>query len=410
MLADKANKRAAPRAVSIPVVFDYLLSHLGFFSVLPVLPLLLDGLHNDVGPLFIGASLFAFNFAVRGASLFCSRLLHRSPIRRAMATGLLMAAAGFVLLPWAPGAVTSVLCLLVAGTGISINGLMARVYVALSIDDPAGRNTVFSAVQVAVNVGAALGPVVANLLLGRQLDVLLMCGVAVMYVLAAVVVVLALPRELRPGDGDVRPPLRLGLLRDVVLDPHVRRVSAITAVGSFLYAQFFSAIVLHVAELTDSAPLRASFFTLNAVLVVVVQIPVSAITSRRLAGGASPVGFLLAGALGFAAAFIVMGVTGAAVAGAFAAVVVFSVAETLFTPMVNTAFSEIPGNRPAVELFNLRQVAATAGESAGAFTGGTLFLVALGLGAVPAYWLLLAVCGAVAVLPFRNQAGTEASR
>src|SRR5690606_40866055 len=69
------------------------------------------------------------------------------------------------------------------------------------------------------------------------LPILLMCGVAVMYVLAAVVVVLALPRELRPGDGDVRPPLRLGLLRDVVLDPHVRRVSAVTAVGSFLYAR-----------------------------------------------------------------------------------------------------------------------------------------------------------------------------
>jgi MFS family permease len=391
------------------VVLDYLLSHLGFFAVLPVLPLLVERLHPGTSPWFIGAALFVFNFAVRGASLFCSGLLHRIEVRRVMVAGLLMAAAGFALLPVAPGRVGIVACLLLAGTGISTNGLAARVYVAISLSSGADRNTVFSAVQVAVNVSAALGPIAANFLLGLQLDTLLLFAVAAMYVLAAVAVAAVMPGGMRPGDNDVRPPLRLGLFRAVLADPHVRRVSVITAVGGFLYAQFFSAIALQVAQVTDSVGWRASFFTANAILVVVLQIPVTAYTARKLAAGTSPLTFLLVGVAIFAAAFAVMGGGGAAVAGVFVAVAVFSLAETFFTPMVNTAFSEIPGDRPIVELFNLRQVAATTGESLGAFTGGALFLTAVEHQIRPLYWGALAMLGMLGVLPYLRRSARETS-
>jgi MFS transporter, DHA1 family, multidrug resistance protein len=405
VIAAKTARRSALSSVGVPVagvpvVVDYLLSHLGFFSVLPVLPLLLTRLAPGTSPLFVGASLFAFNFAVRGASLFCSGLLHRSPVRRAMVGGLLVAALGFAAVPLVSGQVGILICLLVSGTGISINGLMARVYIALSLESTAARNTVFSAMQVVVNVAAALGPIVANLLVGRRLDLPLLFGVSTMYVFAALAVGLMLPGGLRPGDHDVRPPLRLGLLRALVTDPDIRRVSAVTAVGTFLYAQFFSAIALQVVQLTESAALRASFFTANGILVVVVQVPMTTYVTRRLVAGVAPVGFLVAGILTFAAAFMVMGITGTTVIGAFATVVVFSVAETLFTPMVNTAFSNIQGGRPTVELFNLRQVAVTAGESLGSFVGGALFLTALAYHVGSLYWVLPAAVGAVAALSY----------
>ncbi|WP_204034267.1 MFS transporter [Micromonospora qiuiae] len=389
-----------PVRVSVPVVFDYLLSHLGFFAVLPVLPPLLGRLLPDAGPWFIGAALFAFNFAVRGASLFCATVLHQVPVRRAMISGLLMAAFGFALLPVAPGRLGIVGCLLLAGTGISTNGLMARVYVAMSLESAARRNTVFSAIQVAVNVSAALGPILANVMLGRDMYTPLLLVAAGMYVLAAVAVALLVPSGMRPRDGDVRPPLRLGLLRAVVADPHVRRVSLITAVGGFLYAQFFSAIALHVVHVTDSVGLRAGFFTANAVFVVLLQVPVSAYVARRMSTGTSSVRFLTVGVMIFGAAFAVMAVGGAAVIGVFAVVAVFSLAETFFTPTVNTAFSEIPGGRPVVELFNLRQVAATAGESIGAFCGGALFATAMQHDMQPVYWGAVAVFGVLAAVPY----------
>jgi DHA1 family multidrug resistance protein-like MFS transporter len=70
-----------------PVVVDYLLSHLGFFAVLPVLPLLLTSLQAGMGAAWVGATLLAFNFAVRGGSLLCNRILNNIPIRTAMAGG-----------------------------------------------------------------------------------------------------------------------------------------------------------------------------------------------------------------------------------------------------------------------------------------------------------------------------------
>jgi DHA1 family multidrug resistance protein-like MFS transporter len=395
------------RSVGVPVILDYLLSHLGFFTVLPVLPLLILRLSPDASPWFIGAALFSFNFAVRGASLFCSRLLHRVAVRRAMAAGLLMAAAGFALLPVAPGRLGIAACLVLAGTGISTNGLMARVYIAMSVPGAAERNAMFSAVQVAVNVAAALGPIVANVLLGRDFDTYLLLSVAAMYLLAAAAVAVLVPGGVRPDEGAVRPPLRLGLLRAIVADPAVRRVSAVTAVGGFLYAQFFTAIALHLAQVTHSVGWRASVFTANAVLVVVLQIPVSAYAARRITAGSSPLTLLLVGVGVFAAAFAVMTAGGAALPGVFAAVAVFSLAETLFTPMVNTAFSEIRGDRPVVEVFNLRQIAATVGESTGAFAGGALFGIATSYGVKSTYWAALAALGVLTVVAYRRRSAQK---
>lgn len=393
------------RWITIPVVADYLFSHLGFFAVLPVLPLLLDRMQPGTGAWFIGLALFIFNFAVRGASLFFAGLLHRAPVRLAMSAGLLMAAAGFTLLPVVPGAAGILALLLLAGTGISTNGLIARVFVAMSLNRPADRNTVFATIQVAVNVSAAIGPLAANLLIGRYGDTVLLLAVAAMYVVAAGVVVTTIPGTLLPQDGDMRPPLRLGLLRDVVIDLEIRRVSVVTALGSFLYGQFFSAFALHVIALTAAPALRASFFTANAVLVVVAQIPVALYTKRRLEAGSAPLTFLVVGIVVFASSFAVLGVAGATVVGTFAAVTVFSLAETFFTPMVNTAFTAIPGDRPLVELFNMRQVAATVGESLGAFTGGALFLTAGQHGCAWLYWSLLAVIGITASVPYLWRCG-----
>lgn len=387
------------RRIGLPVVLDYLFSHLGFFTVLPILPLLIGRLVPNASPLLVGSALFAFNFTVRGASLFCARVLNRTPVRRAMAAGLVLAACGFASLPFAPGPWGVISCLMVVGTGISLNGLMARVYVAKMLSGAADRNTVFSAVQVAVNIAAAVGPVIGNLFMAKDLIALVLSGAGAMYLLAAAIVLRCVPAGILPGAGEMREPLRLGLLRAIWADPMVRRVSIVTAVGSFLYAQFFSAIALHVADLTQSTFARASVFTLNAVCVVLMQIPVAVFTKKRLDAGASPLGFLAFGALVFVVSFAATAVIGSLLAGVFLTVVLFSLAETLFTPMVNTAFAAVPGNRPLVEIFNLRQIAATVGESAGGFAGGMFYLIAAKHHQVHLYWLALSVGGASLLAP-----------
>lgn len=389
--------------VSGPVVGNYLFAHLGLFAVLPVLPVLLERYSGGSQAAFVGFALFVFTFCIRGASLFFAGLLHRTPIRLAVTGGLLVAALSFALMTVVQAPAGVLVLLMIAGAGISANGLMTRVFIAMSLPGAADRNTVFSAMQIAVNVAAALGPIAANLLVsdGRERGLLLI--VSGMHCLAAVVVMLTIPKHLVPSDGDVRPPLRLGLVRDMAQNPDVRRVSYVSALGMFLYAQLFSALVLHVATVTDSPLLRASFFTTNAVVIVATQVPVALMVKRRLDNGSTPLALMVGGIAAFGVSFLALGGLGFLVVGTFIGVIVFSLAETLFTPIVNTAFSELPGGRPLVEVFNMRQVAVTLGESAGSFVGGALFLLAAEHGLPWAYWMMLAAVAATSAAAFRTR-------
>jgi hypothetical protein len=261
----------------------------------------------------------------------------------------------------------------------------------MTLAEPGARNVAFGAIQVAANISAALGPIAANLLVGGGHDTLLLVLIAAMYWLAAAFVAATIPAALRPSDRDVRKPLKLGLVAVVFTDPGIRRVSAVAAIGSFLYGQFFSALAIQVTAVTASPLLRASFFTVNAVLVVALQVPVTRHTRSGLDRRVPSLRYLLLGIALFSVADLVFGVAGTIDIGLFAGIAVFSLAETYFTPMVNTAYAEIAGDRPVVEAFNLRQVAVSAGESLGAFCGGALF-VATGA----AYWLVLAGLGLLA--------------
>lgn len=390
--------RGVVRRVSTQVVTQQLLAQLGCYTILPILPVLLGRLGGGLSAWFIGVALFAFNAAIRGASLFCGVMLHHTRVRYSMTAGLLVASAGFLVLPIAPGTAGVLACLLVAGAGISVNGLMARVYVVMRLSTSGARNTAFSAIQTVANVAAALGPLIGNLLLGGEYLTPLMLLVAALYLVAAVVAFATVPADLRPDDGAVRPPLRLGMLKVVLTDPAVRRISLVVAVGLFLYGQFFSAVALKFTQLTESSAVRAAAFVTNAVLVVLLLIPFSAYARRKLAAGARPFAFLLAGVGLFAVAFAVMAVTGETLVGAFAAVVLFSVAEAVISPMISTAFGDLPGDRPAVEVFNMRQVATTTGESLGGFAGGALYLTASAHNVGAAYWVGLSVLGTLIVL------------
>lgn len=389
-------------AVATRVVSNFLFANLGMFALLPVLPVWLGRVTDGDDAWFVGFALFVFAFCVRGASLFFAGLLHRTPVRLAMSGGLMVAAVSFAVMTLVDRPVGILLLLILAGAGISANSLMARVYIAMSLPSSPDRNTVFAALQIAVNISAALGPVAANLLFSDQGGATVLLAVAAAYGLAAVVVALSTPKGMVPGDGDVRPPLRFQIIKDMADDNGIRRISVVTIVGTFLYAQLFSALVLHVATLTDSALLRASFFTTNALVIVIAQVPVAMLTKRLLNRGTSPLALLVVGIAGFGVAFLLLGWVGAMLAGTLLAVVMFSLAETVFTPIVNTAFGELPGDRPLVEVFNMRQVAVTIGESSGSFAGGALFLLAASRGATQFYWYALAGSAVLTVVAFRT--------
>lgn len=395
------------RRVSGSVFVNYLLSNLGYYTLLPILPLLLT-LTRHAGPWLTGAALSTLGLSVRAACLMMSGLLHRLSVRVSASGGLAIAAAGFGLLATSSDDTITIGCLALAGLGISVNTLVARAYVTLALTTAGARNTAFAAIQVAVNLAAATGPIAANALFSSGHMTLCLALVAVMYSAAAAAVATVLPPRLRPADRDASAPRLRNGLRAIAAEQAVRRTAALAVTGWFLYGQLFSALTLHISEITASALLRSSFFTADALLIVLLQIPVTGYATRRLATGTW---CLRRGLACFGVAFALLAVAGSSIAGTFAGVAVFAFAETLFTPFVSSAFAELSATRPIVEAFVLLQIVMAIGEPGGAFTGGALLSIAAAHHVEPAYWSCLAALAITAAAAFsRGETGPAQCR
>lgn len=383
------------RRLVVQVSTDYVFSHLGYFTVMPVLPILLAAQFADHGAQWVGIALFTLAAAVRGGSLVVSRAIHRTPVRRTVVLGLLLAAAGFGLSGRFESPAPVLAALAVAGLGISVNALAMRAYVAVATDDVARRNGVYSAIQIAVNISASVGPVLANLLLATHRSTVLLV-VSACYVVAAGSMALMIPAGVRLDRGAQRPAPILRLFAALGSDAF-RSIAVAVVGGSFLYAQFFSAFALFINLASEDSLVRAGCFTLNAVLVVALQVPVSRWIGARLAAGEPPLRWLLVGVVGFGCSFAIVALGGTTVWSAYLSIAVLSAAETVFTPLVSTAFMEAGAGRPPIEVLNLRQIASTIGESSGAFVGGAVFLVAVRADHDALFWWALALVAALTV-------------
>ncbi|MBT2480430.1 MFS transporter [Streptomyces sp. ISL-94] len=370
----------------------YLLTHLGYFSLLPVLPLLLE---RGAGAAGAGAALLCFTVSARAASVLISGWLERFPARRGMVGGLLLAAGAFMALAFRPPFPVLLVLLLAAGCGISVNGLTVRAYVSQAVPDSGARHKLFTAVSLAVNVAAALGPVVGTLLVWAGRDERLWLLVGGCYLLAAATTRLMMPAvpAARGEAGTLR--RRLSVVRGILRSPYARRLAAVNVLGWFVYAQLFSALPLFLADTVDSRAV-AAYFTANAIAVILLQAPVSALVTRRMAAGTSPLTLLRHGCLLLALAFPLMAVAAGLPWLIFAGIVVFSLGEALYVPLVDTAFADLAADS-AYESFNARQVVTAAGESLGSFAGSAGYLV-LGAQFGHGAWFLIVGATALAVL------------
>ncbi|MEU7885533.1 MFS transporter [Microbispora bryophytorum] len=382
------GREAAPRLLRPALALDHLFGSLGLFSVFPVLGLLLAARSPASGTAVVGVGLFCYTTSAGLAAMAMSRLLPRLTYTTGMVGGVLLSAVAFGLLPYAHSPWTLCALLVLAGCGVSVHFTLSRVLIAEVVSDDIGRNRIFSLFQIAVNTAAALGPFVANLLYSSSDPRALMTVVAGCYVVAGVVMLPGIPRDRRPPATTGRWPVSSRTLVRVVRSPEMLRLVVVSTVGTFIYAQFYSAFALHVGGEFDSAALRSALVAGPAVSIVLLQAVVTGVTSRLMNSGTTPFTILGYGTLLFGASMVILGLGLPPVLGAALGVLVFSLAEMMFAPMVSTAFAGLPiGSH--LEAFNLRQVCWSSGEALGSLAGGALFLALYREGDGWLYWELL---------------------
>jgi MFS family permease len=299
----QANLRALPRTAWI-LFFGTFLNKFGTF-VVPFLALYLTGKGYSIAD--TGIAIGAYGVGNIVASILGGYLADFIGRRMTIVISMFSSAVAMLLLSQAHS--LSAITLLTGLAGLTSE--MYRPAASALLTDlivPERRVTAFSAYRLAFNAGWAFGPATAGFLAARGFFWLFV-GDAGTSILFGLVAFFALPKGAPPQreGSDWRETVQ------VLRHSHRFHQLLIASFGvAFIFFQMGSTYGLHVTHLGFSAKIYGAILSLNGVLVVICELPISNITRRLPERKVIAIGYVLAG-LGFALNSCTTSVVGLAV-------------------------------------------------------------------------------------------------
>lgn len=252
---------------------DQVLSQSSYFALLPVLPLLLTLKFGSTQERLIAGSVSVLTLMTRGGALFLASPLHRLSVRSCVRIALTLISVSYAVVALTANPYAIIAALGAAGLGFSVNGTGVRSFIALATPDRASQNRGFAVIQVVANCTAAVGPILGNMILDRNIYEQFLLGVSVALFIAAILAPMAAPKGVMMSEGSLRPPMGIKIFRELFRTADARKITIIALIGSILIGQFFSSFSLVFSAIATSSMMRSLFYTTNGVLVVLIQIP-----------------------------------------------------------------------------------------------------------------------------------------
>jgi DHA1 family multidrug resistance protein-like MFS transporter len=360
-----ADRRYTRRATGF-IVTHYLLSYLGYYGLLSTLAVALSAASFSAGQIATLVMVFALTNKV--AYIPLAPWLNRIPTTASVLIGCVMAGVGFVGLRFATGMLMTVLFLGLAGVGISINALGLKTLGAAVSDHLENRSRLFALISVSINIAAAAAAPIALFFVERKHHGDVLLAVAALYVLAGAVTFTN--RVKLPAAEPVSRTWSLDACLTVLRQPGLRSFFAINTFYWIMYGQLFNVLALYVSETLHAPDVLGSLYTLNALMVVALQLAVTRITGRLMKGQylivvvASYVLF----AASFAAAYSVPGIVGAVVF-----VVLFTVSEMMFMPSGDVLIVGLIREQNRALGYSIFAVSTAVGEALGGGIGVAVY-------------------------------------
>jgi predicted MFS family arabinose efflux permease len=365
------------------IVGHYLVTSFGYFGMLATLVVILNS--AMFGTADIAVLVATFGITNRVAKIPLAPWLDRMPAAHSVLLGCTLAACGFGGLYLASGLAYTAAALVVAGTGIAINGLATKQLAAAASDLAAQPARVFSMINIAVNVSSAIAAPAALLLLDHRRHEYVTLLIGAIYLAAGAITWLNFSSM--PVEPRGLAPLSLRTYLDVLRAPGLRGFLLINAFGWFLYGQLFNVMALHVSGTLGLASQLGWLYTLNALLVVALQMGVTSLSNRLSKG--NPLGALSGSyaiyLLAFVAAWAIRGY-----AGMVAMVILFTVAEMVFIPTIDVMLLKLVEKNNRAIGYSLLAISIATGESLGAACGMTAYRHFAALGHSELLWLAVA--------------------
>jgi MFS family permease len=362
----------------------------GFATVMPFLAMHLV-VDRGISVLKIGLLWTVVGLSSSLTQWLAGQVADRLGRRRVMLVAMVVRSANLAALGYAIGAradfaVIAALCL--------VNGAMRAFYdpvasaVVASLASPDERVAAFSLHRVGSSIGWAAGPLTATLASGASFEVMFYAAAPLTLLAAAAISTIP---ETRPAQIKPRP--HLTELAAFARDRAFMRFLAGSFAFYLLQTQMYHIMAIYAARYVglDRAQV-GTLFTLNGILVVLIQLPAVRYIRRVGTNGA-----LMIGSLGYAIAY-----AGCAFAWGYlpllACVALVTLSEIVAVPAQQTKVTEMaPPEKVAgyAGLFGLMQGAA---QTAGPVLGTCLIEFVSPQGA----WVLLSLLGVVAALIYRS--------
>ena len=291
----RENLRALPRGAWI-LFFGTFLNKFGTF-VLPFLAIYMTRLGYTVAE--SGVAIAAYGVGTLLACLLGGYLADRMGRRKTIVLSMFSAAVVMLCLSQAGSFFTIVLFSGIAG----LAGELYRPASSALLADlvPAGqRVTAYAAYRMAFNAGWAFGPATAGLLAKKSFTWLFV-GDAATSVLYGLVAWFGLPSGLR---GTRVANALVETIRVLREDRRLRQVVFAALAVGMVFVQAFSTMSLEITRSGFSPSVYGLVISLNGVLVVLCELPLTTITKRFPARRVIGLGFVLIG-LGFASNVLV---------------------------------------------------------------------------------------------------------
>lgn len=358
---------------------SFLVQHTGFYLALPFLAVIFTqqfGLTAGQAGLVLSVISLAYQFA----GVIGGPLSDRIGRRFAMVLGLALQATGFLAYAWLRPLPALLGAAALVGAGGGLFAPAARAGIAALATGEAERTTAFSVRGIAANVGMSIGPLLGAVLLGRPLW--FFSTAAVVHAALALALPLVLPAGCEGGacaagtGGTI-----VRALRNL---PFVLFSLAAVVIWS-LDAQMTTALPLRVAEVTGNPRAVGPLSTLNSLLIIFLQVPVSTWLLRRLHPlNAMAGGILLTGG----------GLASVAWAGGSVhlagSVALIALGQMLYVPTIDSAVSTFARGEAIGTFFGLATLVWGLGTATGNLVGGQAIAAAGRLGSPALPWFLFA--------------------
>ncbi|WP_405164119.1 MFS transporter [Nocardia sp. NBC_01499] len=381
--SEPADPRYAGRATRF-IVTHYLLSYLGYYGLLSTLAVALSAASFNAGQIATLVMVFALTNKI--ANIPLAPWLDRMPTALAVLVGCVMAGAGFVSLRFATGMPMTVLSLGFAGVGISINALALKQLAAAASDRIENRSRLFALVSISINIAAAVAAPLALFFVdrGHHGDVLL--AVAALYCLAGLVT-FANRAAVPMGERATRA-WSIGVYLAVLREPGLRAFFAINTFYWFMYGQLFNVLALYVTDTLNAPGVLGPLYTVNALMVVVLQLGVTRLTGRWTKGRQlnavmlANVVFVFA----FLSAFLLPGISSAIVF-----VVLFTTAEMIYMPSGDVLIVGLIRQQNRAVGYSIFAISTALGEALGGGAGVAAYRWLADHGHGQQFWLAAAI-------------------